>query len=200
MESVMDNDTLLRIGFFVLAFIIVLITRNRQNASADVLFETLALKHNGIFMKGNILSGPRLKIDDEGSEIVVFATSGGKNTPPHTWFQAGLSSTMNYKIHLYREYKFYQIGKMLGLQDVKVENPEFDDAFIVQGSEELLVRNFLSSEVQAALLPWKERNAILRIQNKQLQFFVPQRFQQEQEYDQLIETGRLLLRQAKGLG
>ena len=196
----MDYFIFLQIGLFILVFGAALAVNQSRNKKTAALFDALAMKHNGTLLKGNLLSVPRLKLDDEGTEILIFSTPGGRNSPPHTWFQARLSLTRDFKINLYREYNFYKVGKMFGMQDVVLDNPEFDESFIVQGSDELIVRSFFSGDIQAKLLPWKERSAALRIENKQLQFSVPSRFQSEQEYDALIETGRALLRQARELG
>ena len=41
---------------------------------------------------------------------------------------------------LYRKGLFSELGKLLGMQDIEVGDPEFDEAFIVQGTDEFKVR------------------------------------------------------------
>lgn len=51
---------------------------------------------------------------------------------------------------VYRKGLFSELGKLLGMQDVEVGDPEFDGAFIVKGTDESRVRElFADPEVRA---------------------------------------------------
>jgi hypothetical protein len=45
-----------------------------------------------------------------------------------------------------------QLGKYLGMQDIEIGHPEFDAAFIIQGSSPRLIQEFLTPPVQAAIM------------------------------------------------
>ena len=45
---------------------------------------------------------------------------------------------------VYRKGFFSELGKLLGMQDIEVGNPEFDEAFIVKGTDEFKVRELFS--------------------------------------------------------
>src|SRR4051795_3205327 len=54
---------------------------------------------------------------------------------------------------VYRKGLFSELGKLLGMQDIEVGDPEFDEAFIVQGTDEPRVRElFADPEVRSLLL------------------------------------------------
>lgn len=45
-----------------------------------------------------------------------------------------------------------RLGKYLGMQDIEIGAPAFDSAFIIQGSSAMQIREFLTPEVQSAIL------------------------------------------------
>jgi hypothetical protein len=53
---------------------------------------------------------------------------------------------------VYRKGLFSELGKLLGMQDIEVGDPEFDEAFIVKGTDEAKVRElFADPEVRSLL-------------------------------------------------
>ena len=58
---------------------------------------------------------------------------------------------------VYRKGFFSELGKLLGMQDIEVGDPEFDEAFIVKGTDEFKVRElFADPEVRSLLLAQPE--------------------------------------------
>ena len=54
---------------------------------------------------------------------------------------------------VYRKGLFSELGKLLGMQDIEVGDPEFDEAFIVKGTDEAKVRElFADPEVRSLML------------------------------------------------
>jgi hypothetical protein len=54
---------------------------------------------------------------------------------------------------VYRKGLFSELGKLLGMQDIEVGDPEFDEAFIVKGTDESRVRELFSDpEVRSLML------------------------------------------------
>jgi hypothetical protein len=54
---------------------------------------------------------------------------------------------------VYRKGFFSELGKLLGMQDIEVGDPEFDEAFVVKGTDEARVRElFAEPEVRALML------------------------------------------------
>jgi hypothetical protein len=58
---------------------------------------------------------------------------------------------------VYRKSFFSELGKLLGMQDIEVGDPEFDEAFIVKGTDEFKVQElFADPEVRSLLLAQPE--------------------------------------------
>lgn len=56
------------------------------------------------------------------------------------------------RLELQPQHFSQRIGKFLGMQDIEIGIPEFDAAFIIQGSNERAIRDFLSAPVRAAIM------------------------------------------------
>jgi hypothetical protein len=57
-----------------------------------------------------------------------------------------------FRFTVYRKGAFSGLGKLLGMQDVEVGDAEFDEAFIIQGSDEARVRTLLADPKLRALI------------------------------------------------
>ena len=78
------------------------------------ILEKQALKRNGKLTKGSLFNYPRLTLSHNRTEILIYSTPGGKNTPPYTYIQCELNSVRVYRIKLCREYRLFGIGTVFG--------------------------------------------------------------------------------------
>jgi len=159
--------------------------------------EQQAAKRGGRVKKGGLFSYPRLILSIGGADVEIYSTPGGKNTPPHTHVQYSLPNAVNYKLALRREIRLFGVGMVFG-QDIKINNPEFDNAYIIRGDDEGIVRSFLSSEIQTALLALKSKYPSLDINGSKFQFTISGIPSDEQGFDQLIDTGFHLIKKTRG--
>lgn len=164
---------------------------------AEVLNQQ-ALKRNGTVTQ-SFLTCPCLTFSHGDATVAVFATPCGKNRPQYTHLAADLNLAREFKIRIYKELRLFGIGRVFG-RDVKVNNPAFDEAFIIKGSDETMVLHFLTSAVQAKLLDLKDSNFNLEITHKKLKFSFPKLLKERHEYDVLIETGTMMIDRLKELG
>jgi len=49
-----------------------------------------------------------------------------------------------FRFTIYRKGFFSDLGKLLGMQDLEVGDPEFDEAFVIQGNDESRVRTLFA--------------------------------------------------------
>ncbi|WP_347159735.1 hypothetical protein [Pontibacter chitinilyticus] len=69
-----------------------------------------------------------------------------------TTFKAAVPAQIPLRFHLYEQDLLHEIGKVLGMEDVKLGYPEFDDAFIVQTNQpETLKKIFANEETRRIL-------------------------------------------------
>ena len=55
-----------------------------------------------------------------------------------------------FRFTIYRKGIFSELGKLLGMQDIEVGDPEFDEAFIIKGNDEFKVRESLRRPPRSA--------------------------------------------------
>jgi len=180
----------------LLAIIIVIYFGIKRDSRLKKNLEQQALKRNGVVKKGKFFTYSRLIFSQNGNEITVYSIPGGKNSPPHTYITCDLSSLRDYKIKICREYRIFGIGTVFG-QDIKLNNPNFDENYVIQGSDEMIVRQFLTQDIQENILKFKENKPILEIKKNKFKFYVPYIPKDEQQYDQLIDTGLILIKRAR---
>jgi hypothetical protein len=67
----------------------------------------------------------------------------------YTRMRAPYINPENFRFSIYRKGIFSELGKLLGMQDIEVGDPEFDEAFIIKGNEETtVVRLFDNSKIR----------------------------------------------------
>lgn len=184
---------------YIIVFIIIYFVRHKkESAQITEALNQQAIKRNGTVTQ-SFLTYPRLTFSHGDAAVTVSATPGGKNRPPYTHLAADLNLSMEFKIRIYKELRLFGIGRVFG-QDVKVNNPAFDDAFIIKGSDETTVHHFLTSAIQAKLLDLRDLNLNLEITHKKLKFSFPKLLKEQHEYDILIGTGTMMIDRLKELG
>ena len=78
--------------------------------------------------------------------------SNGKSSITYTRLRAPFVSRGGLRFLVYRKGVFSDLGKLLGMQDIEVGDPPFDEAFVVKGDDEPTIRLLLSDPKLRALL------------------------------------------------
>jgi hypothetical protein len=81
--------------------------------------------------------GPWIVILDEGR-----SDQDGKSLV--TRLRAPYVHPEGFRFTIYRKGVFSELGKLLGMQDIEVGDPDFDAAFIINGSDEFRVRDLFA--------------------------------------------------------
>jgi hypothetical protein len=191
----LDWTSLIFLGFVAVVFYFLI----SQKKALTELYQQQAAKRNGQ-VKRFLLIFPKLILYDQGTQILINQTSGGKNSPPVTSLECTLNSMADYSISIGPEHVFTRIGKGFGMQDILIGNPEFDESFLIQGSDEGTVRAFLAPEIQERVLRLAEKSPIIKIQKKAFSFRVSGRLRTERQLDQFIEAGLELIKKANEIG
>lgn len=76
----------------------------------------------------------------------TYAVSTGKATVVYTRLRAPYVNPDGLRFNIYRKSIFSWMGKLVGVQDVEIGDPFFDEEFIIQGTTEGFVRTLLANE------------------------------------------------------
>ena len=76
----------------------------------------------------------------------TYTRSSGKTSTIYTRIRAPYVNKDGFKFKIYKSGWFSDIGKTLGMQDVEIGYPEFDEKFIIKGNDESKLIELFSSD------------------------------------------------------
>lgn len=160
----------LGVGFVVVGAVVGLFV---QKALADsrakqweLLAQELGLRYGrqGWLSTGAIVG----RLGEVQVEVGTFYRGRGKHRRIFTKIVAHLQPSLGLGLHIYREGFLSEIGKVFGMQDLKTGDREFDDRFIVKGSDEARVLSLLGPDLRGALLNYERLSSYVELNDAQL--------------------------------
>ena len=122
-------------------------------------WEALAQELDGEFEKGTwrILSKIHFAIDSRPIILDRYSVQAGNTSIPYTRLRAGVLLTDDLRFHVYRQGLSGRLAAFLGMQDINTGFRQFDDAFMIKGNDEPLIRKLFDDEpLRETLLAAKE--------------------------------------------
>jgi hypothetical protein len=74
----------------------------------------------------------------------TYTESSGESAVTYTRMRAPYVNSDGFRFTIYRKGIFSELGKLLGMQDIEVGDPEFDEAFIIKANDEPKVVNLFA--------------------------------------------------------
>ena len=105
--------------------------------------ETGASYVEGGFWKGNKVV---IKVKEWTITLDTYTVSHGKHSSTYTRLRAPYLNKDGFRFRIYRKSVFSSLGKLLGMQDIHVGYPEFDETFIIQGNDPIKVKRLFENE------------------------------------------------------
>ena len=169
----------------------------RKSEKLKKMFLTQVQKRNGRIIQQGIFSHPRLMIPYQGMDVMIYLFPGYLRKPPFSRIETKLSTVINFTLEIFKEDFWSYLVKSLGLKDLQTHNPAFDKAFLIKANNESLARDFLTTELQDFLINRKLNHLRLEIKNQLFRFFTKDSPNNEEQLEELIETGLAFLNQVK---
>ncbi len=113
----------------------------------DEAWEQLCQEIGAELVPGGFWKGSKVQLHAGPWTIVLdtYTESSGDTSTTYTRLRAPFLNPSGFRFHLYRKGPFSGLGKLLGMQDIEVDEPEFDEAFIIKGNDEGTVRELLAN-------------------------------------------------------
>jgi len=130
------------------------IIRSVFGPSKDEIWSQIAAEYNGQFRDGGFMRKDEVHIIIDDWEILLdhFKRKRGKSSVSYTRIRAPFTNLDNLYFKVYRKGFFSGIAKYFGMQDIHINNEEFDNQFILKGNDEFkLTWIFDSTEVKRHL-------------------------------------------------
>ena len=115
--------------------------------SKEEVWRQLSEEIGAEFVEGGFWKGNKVQAHVEPWTITLdtYTVSTGKSSVTYTRMRAPYINPEGFRFTIYRKNLFSDLGKLLGMQDIEVGDPEFDEAFIIQGNDEPRVRTLFAS-------------------------------------------------------
>ncbi|HKQ76238.1 MAG TPA: DUF3137 domain-containing protein [Blastocatellia bacterium] len=105
--------------------------------SKDEIWRQLSQEISADFIEGGFWKGSKVQatIKEWTVTLDTYTVSTGKSSVTFTRMRAPYVNKDGFRFKIYRKGFFSGLGKLLGMQDVEVGYPEFDNEFIIQGND-----------------------------------------------------------------
>lgn len=120
--------------------------------SREEIWRQLSSEIDAQYVEGGFWKGDKVQTRHEQWTItldtytVSHSTGKTHSSTTYTRIRAPYVNKDSFRFTIYRKGFFSDLGKMLGMQDVEVGYPEFDEAFIIKGNDEQKLRELFANE------------------------------------------------------
>ncbi len=113
----------------------------------DEAWRQLSHEIGAEFVEGRLWKGNKVQAH-VGTWTITLDTYSVNTQHSHvtyTRMRAPYVNPEGFRFTIYRKSIFSDLGKLLGMQDIEVGNSDFDEAFIIKGSDEFRVRDLFAN-------------------------------------------------------
>jgi hypothetical protein len=114
--------------------------------SKDEVWRQLSDEIGGEFVEGGFWKGGTVQAQIGPWTVTLdsYTDSSTDHSVHYTRMRAPYVNPEGFRFTIYRKGFFSDLGKFLGMQDIEVGDPEFDEEFIIKGNDEDRVRVLFS--------------------------------------------------------
>lgn len=122
------------------------LVRKLFGPSREEIWRQLSTEIGGRYVEGTFWKGEKVEArhDEWTVTLDTMVVSTGKVVIVYTRIRAPYINQDGFRFKIYRKSVLSGVGKALGMQDVEVGDPVFDDHFIVKGNDEAKLRELFS--------------------------------------------------------
>ena len=122
--------------------------------SKEEIWRQLSDEIGGEVVEGGFWKGKKIQshVGPWTITLDTYTESTGESSTTYTRMRAPFVNPEGFRFTIYRKSAFSGLGKMFGMQDIEIGESEFDEAFIIQGTDETKVRDFFADPKLQALI------------------------------------------------
>jgi len=119
---------------------------NWFSANKDEVWRQLCQEIGAEFVEGGLWKGNKVQVHVKPWTITLdtYTVNTQHSHITYTRMRAPYVNPEGFRFTIYRKGFFSELGKLLGMQDIAVGDPEFDEAFIIKGNNEARVQNLFA--------------------------------------------------------
>ena len=121
--------------------------RGMFGPSQKEIWRQLSAETQANFVEGGFLKSDKVQATHGQWTVTLdkYVVSTGKVTVVYTRLRAPYVNPDGFRFRVYRHGIFSDLGKLFGMQDVEVGQPEFDRDFIIKGNDEGKLRQLFAN-------------------------------------------------------
>src|SRR3954453_20346655 len=106
--------------------------------SKDEVWRRLSEEIGAEFVQGGLWKRSKVQahVDPWTVTLDTYTASSDDSSTTYTRLRAPYVNPDGFRFTIYRKGFFSDLGKLLGMQDIEVGDPDFDEAFIIKGNDE----------------------------------------------------------------
>jgi len=145
--------------------------------SRDEIWQQFATAVGGNLTEGDFWKGGRVEATHGNWTVTldIYTVSTGKSSVTFTRMRAPYVNPDGFHFKIYRRGIFSNLGKLLGMQDITVGYPQFDDAFIIQGNDEAKLRRLFANKKIRDLI-YRQPEIQFSVRDDEENFWVGRKF------------------------
>jgi hypothetical protein len=130
------------------------ILRSLFGPSKKEVWNQLAEQVNGSYIAGGFFARDKVVATTDQWTITLdtYTVSNGKSSSTYTRLRAPYVNKDGFRFTFYRSGLFTPLGEMLGMSDITIGDPSFDEAFVLKANNEQRVRQLLSNPAVRQLM------------------------------------------------
>jgi len=134
------------ITVFVLIVAIVALVSSSANTSA---LDEVARRWDGYVESNGPLASPDGYLKIDGAIARLYYTHQGKNRR-YTHLKMPFPDKA-FRVEIHAQNLMEHMRRLLGMEDIEIGSPQFDDAFVINGNSPKAIREYLTADVQTAI-------------------------------------------------
>ena len=118
--------------------------------SREEIWSQLSSEMEAQFVPGKFWNGAKVQAAHRDWTITLdhFIVYTGKVAIPFTRLRAPYVNPDNFRFTIYRKGILSDLGKFMGMQDITVGHPQFDEDFIIKGSDAKVIALFQNPRIR----------------------------------------------------
>jgi hypothetical protein len=114
----------------------------------EEIWRQLCSEIGGQYVEGGFWKGVKVQAHHEQWTVTLdtYTTGDSESSTTYTRMRAPYVNKDGFRFTIYRRNIFSSLGEFLGMRDVEVGYPDFDEAFIIKGNDEAKLRALFANE------------------------------------------------------
>lgn len=175
-----------QLAIFLVILIYKLLKRLRENKIQKELLQRIAAQYGGTYDPGTSRRTPKSVISHQGHDVEVYYRPRTRYKNACTIAECGVFGKKDFEFYIYVKSILSDVAKLVGMQDVVIGQPVFDQKFIIKTNNPLLIKEFLNPDVCKQILSLPKPHMAIKLNKGRLVFSVNEMFKDVRDYDQLI--------------